>query len=631
MKLLTGVSLAVLPAAAWSAQFIPETGGYLDSDENWTENRAVCAVAKAQSGPLSISENGATLPGAAGTLNYWNFAYTNDFGAGMVLNLNSKALTIDRGAALRQISGGINAGNASSVTGTTLPAKFVIAGAGSSFSGYQMYVDALGSTVLANSLEVLDGGNIALTGGFIVSGGRNAARVVISGAGTAVSSSTSLLIGAAAAHNSSAVADVPGVSRVVRIENGASASFTTGVSVGQQSGGCKLQIGSGATLSTGTLTVADSAPNAGGGPTNNEVNVSAAQIVMTGDCVVGADPSAADNAITVADAGSIHASGALIVGKNGTRNVLHVSGAGSSAVVNGKAFVGGRAGASGEGIPVCNAVRVENGASLRIGDDVHVGMVGGFGNSLHISAGAAFSAKSISLYAGNSIAVSDASLELTNGITMTTSASTGSVAAFTNATVVLGKERYAAVGGNASLLSFSRCEVSVPRRWSIQGRDFTMRIDDSRLEYTDPSDWFITGGTGSEGTDQKRTFVFEGANPHLKIHGSKGMFLRGGVDIVFNLGRDGFPKDHAVIDLVDSSAQFSGNDLAAHRVAVNVSDRCPPGLYTIMKGRNCGTFLTAADAYTVSPSCHKLVRTTENGVDVLKVSVRNPGLMLVYK
>ena len=632
-SLLAGLSLAAFPAAAWSAQFIPDTGGYLDSDANWTDVRAVCAVAKAQSGPLLISKNGATLPGAAGTLNYWNCAYTNDFGVGNVLNLNSKALILDRGAELYQISGGVNAGSsASSVTGTTLPARFVITGAGSSFSGYPLYLDALGSTVLANSLEVQDGGSIALTGGFIVSGGNNSAQVRIFGPGTQVTSSTSLIIGSAARHDSTStlISDVPGVRRSVRIENGASASFTTGVSVGQQSGGCELHIGGGATLSTGNLTVADTAPNANGGPTNNEASVSAAQIVATGNCVVGADPSAADNSIAVTNAGSVYVSGVLVVGMNGTRNSLRISGAGSSADVDGKAFVGGRAGVSGDAAPTHNVICVEEGAILRIGDDVHVGMVGGSGNKLRISTGAAFSAKSISLYAGNSMVVNDASLELTNGITMTTSASPGSTAVFTNATVVLGKVKYAAVGGDSSLLAFSGCEVSVPQRWSIQGRDFTMRIDDSLVEYNDPSDWFITGGTGAESVEQKRTFVFEGANPHLKVSGSNGVFLRGGIDLVFNLGADGFPKDHAVIDLTNPSAQFSGNDLGAHRVVVNVSNSCPSGLYTLMKGKNCGTFLTAANAYTVSPSRHKLVRTTENGVDVLKVRVCNSGLMLVF-
>lgn len=631
MKLLAGISLSAFPVVAWAAQFIPETGGYLDADENWTETRTVCAVAKSQSGPLLISTADASLPGASGTLNYWNCVYTNDFGIGNVLNLHSKSLLLDRGAALYQISGGIDAGSsASSVSGTTSPAKFALTGAGSSFSGYQLYLDALGSTAIANELELSNGARISLTGALFVSGGNNAALVRASGNGTTLASSTSLLIGTAATHGSTTVSDVPGVRRAVRIEDGASASFMTGVSVGQQSGGCELHVVNGATLAAGNLTVADAAPNANGGPTNNEVSVSAAQIALTG-CVVGADASASGNAVAVTNHGTLHASGVLIVGQNGVRNSLLASGAGSAVVVDGKAFVGGRSGVTGAVAPSNNVVQVEDHASLEIADDVHVGMVGGSGNSLRVSSGASLAAKSISLYSGNSLVVEDSRLELTNGITMTTSAAEGSVAAFTNSVVVFGKSKYADVGGNASLMVFSGCSVTVPQRWKIQGSGFTMRIDNSLFEYGDPSEWFITGGTGAESTEQKRTFVFEGANPHLKVTGSKGVFLRGGVNLVFNLGKSGFPADHAVVDLTDSSAQFSGNDLGAHRVLVNVSDNCPSGVYTLMRGKNCGTFLTGANAYRVEPARHKLIRATQDGVDVLRVRVNNSGVILIVQ
>ena len=630
MKLLSGITLSAFPVVAWAAQFRPETGGYLDADENWTEARTVCAVAKFQSGPLLISTADASLPGASGTLNYWNCVYTNDFGIGNVLHLHSKALLLDRGAALYQISGGIDAGgSASSVSGTTSPAKFALTGAGSSFSGYQLYLDALGSTVIANELELSNGARISLTGALLVSGGNNAALVRVSGIGTTLASSTSLLIGTAARHDSTTVSDVPGVRRSVRIEDGASASFTTGVSVGQQSGGCELQVVNGATLAAGNLTVADAAPDANGGPTNNEVSVSAAQIALTGNCVVGADASASGNAVAVTNHGTLHASGVLIVGQNGVRNSLVASGAGSAVVVDGKAFVGGRSGVTGAVAPSNNVVQVEDHASLEIADDVHVGMAGGSGNSLQVSSGASLAAKSIALYSGNSLVVEGARLELTNGITMTTSAAVGSVAAFTNSMVVFGQSKYADVGGNASLMVFSGCCVSVPLRWKIQGSGFTMCIDNSLFEYSDPSEWFITGGTAAESPEQKRTLVFEGANPHLKVTGSKGVFLRGGVDLVFNLGEGGFPTDHAVVDLTDSSAQFSGNDLGAHRVLVNVSDNCPSGVYTLMRGKNCGTFLTGANAYRVEPARHKLICATQDGVDVLRVRVVNSGIVLI--
>jgi hypothetical protein len=358
------------------------------------------------------------------------------------------------------------------------------------------------------------------------------------------------------------------------------------------------------------------------------MSVSAAQVLLTGSCMVGSDLSAADNALIVTNSAKVQISGDLVVGKNGTGNILEVLDPGSSVSVSGKGFVGGRPNVSGPVAPVCNVMRAENGAELKFGDDVHVGIVGGESNRIHITSGALFAAKSLSLYSGNSLVVEDAHLALTNGIVMS-----GSSASFTNSTVVLGQTLHARVGGNSSTLAFSGCEVSLPRRWSVEGDEFTMRIDDSRLEYNDQTEWFITGGTGSEDpASSRRYFVFEGAKPHLKIGCANGMFLRGGIELRFNLGESGFPTDRAVVELTNPAAKFYGNDLDKHRVVVNVSDKCPSGTYTLMKGKNCGTFLTGNGAYSVAPERHRLIVATENGIDVLKVRVRNNlGIRIIVR
>ena len=627
MKKLIGIFTLACSVAANAAQFIPESGGCLDVKENWSGDLAVLAVAKFQSGPLRISGNGVSLPDGATSLNYWYSVYTNDFGADMVLNMRSKPLKIEYGAELYHVSGGIDAGSSASyVTGTTVPAKFVLKGGGASFSGYQFFVDALGSQPLANGFELLDGASMSLTGAFVVGGGNNAALVTVAGKGTSLASETSLLIGSAMTHGN-AVSDAPGVQRSVIIEDGASASFSSGVAVGQQSGGCALHVRAGAELAAGSLVLGDVAPNADAGATNNVMSVSAAQVLLTGSCMVGSDLSAADNALIVTNSAKVQISGDLVVGKNGTGNILEVSDPGSSVSVSGKGFVGGRPNVSGPVAPVCNVMRVDNGAELKFGDDVHVGIVGGESNRIHITSGALFAAKSLSLYSGNTLVVEDAHLALTNGIVMS-----GSSAAFTNSTVVLGQNLHALVGGDSSSMVFSGCEIQVPCRWAVQGKNFTMRMDDSRLEYTDPNEWFITGGTGAESVELKRCFVFEGARPHLKVSGAKGMFLRGGIELRFNLGESGFPTDRAVVELTDPAAQFSGNDLWAHRVVVNVSDKCPSGTYTLMKGKNCGTFLTGNGAYSVAPERHRLIVATENGIDVLKVRVRNNlGIRIIVR
>ena len=603
MKLISIFSVALLPIVVWGARFKPTTGGYLDNAENWDGDLAVLAVAAAQSGPLQISANGVSLPDGSGKLNYWTYVYTNDFGSSMTLNMQGKPLIIDQGATLYQISGCVDASNSASyITGNSSPARFVLSGSSSSFLANQLYIDASGQTPIANSLEVRDGARVALDGALFVSGGYNAAAVVVSGSGSKLSSDTKLLIGSSAMHSgNNNVQDVPGVKRVVCIEKGATASFSEDTSIGQQSGGCELLLKEGSQFTTKNLILAENLLSGNTGTTNNEVVISSAGLKTTE---------------------------LLIVGKNGSNNSVTVSGEESLLEVGGKMFVGGHSTTSLEVMPSHNLLSIENGATAKIEDDIHVGIVGGDGNTLRVAAHGVLAAKSISLYSGSSLVVNDAQLDLTNGIAMAGSGSVGSTAAFTNASVTLGKNLYSEVGGNSSVVEFYDSRISVLRRWTIKGNDFTMRLNNSLLNYDDPADWFITGGTGTESADLKRRFVFEGANPHLKISGSKGVFLRGGVELVFNLGENGYPADHAVIELTNAEAVFNGNDLYAHRVMVNVSDKCPSGLYTLMKGKNCSTFL-GENAYSVEPSRHRLIKTKENGVDVLKVRVLNSSSITI--
>ena len=73
-----------------------------------------------------------------------------------------------------------------------------------------------------------------------------------------------------------------------------------------------------------------------------------------------------------------------------------------------------------------------------------------------------------------------------------------------------------------------------------------MRLDDSRYTFN-PNEWFMTGMQAD--ASETRRYVFEGADPHLKITGSNGMYLRGNVTLEFNLSGAGFPTDHPVSEI----------------------------------------------------------------------------------
>lgn len=129
---------------------------------------------------------------------------------------------------------------------------------------------------------------------------------------------------------------------------------------------------------------------------------------------------------------------------------------------------------------------------------------------------------------------------------------------------------------------------------------------------------------------ETRRYVFEGADPHLKITGSNGMYLRGNVTLEFNLSGAGFPTDHPVIDLQHASAKFSGDAVtkANRALVVNVTGSCPPGTYTLLRGTDADKLF--ADGTIICTSTRAKVKTaTVNGVAELQVRVSGGLIVLV--
>ena len=162
------------------------------------------------------------------------------------------------------------------------------------------------------------------------------------------------------------------------------------------------------------------------------------------------------------------------------------------------------------------------------------------------------------------------------------------------------------------------------------GSMFTMRLDDSRYTFN-PNEWFMTGMQAD--ASETRRYVFEGADPHLKITGSSGMYLRGKVTLEFNLQDEGFPTDHPVIDLQNVAAKFNGDAAtkAYRALVVNVSNRCPPGTYTLLRGTGADT-LFKDGTVTCNSSRANIKTVTIDGVAALQVQVKaDGGMMLLFR
>ncbi len=134
----------------------------------------------------------------------------------------------------------------------------------------------------------------------------------------------------------------------------------------------------------------------------------------------------------------------------------------------------------------------------------------------------------------------------------------------------------------------------------------------------------------------RRRFVFEGADPYLRINGSRGFYMRGAVDLVFNIGEGNFPENHAVIEL-DDAGKFDGdaNMKSLHTLTVNVDDKCPGGTFTLMKGKNAVSVFADVESQFVKGTGAeriKFVTTTEDGVEVVRAKIRkNSGLVLILR
>lgn len=617
-------------AAVWN---VTTAGGNLDKAENWNPpSGSTWAIRVQQSGPFTISEDRVGLPIADTVGLQYDYSprfYTNHFTAGWTFS-HKGTLFVQGGATLVQESGTMNPSGDTSVLApsigsnvTTTNTRYVISGKDAAHSGTKLKIGAQTTAPAATGpvqpdLIVEKGATVNLSSDLLVNGGWSVSRSLVTGSGSSLSAYILTMGGTDAERQ-------PGLVRELSFDDHATGSFSSTSMIGSLSGGNRLAVRNGASVSFDGAVYVSSTADAS---SNNVVEVDGGTLTLASALSVGSSAGSWGNGLLILNGGTVRLTGngdnqTLKVGQPGCGNFVTVAGAGSSLDCGStKVFVGGQAG-SRDGTYDGNMMTVADGAEFSTANDVHVGR---YGNDCRLSVtnGASFVAGMLCVYTSGVFYAEKSAVALTNGITF---ADGGGEATFKDSGVrfaIVGKS----VGGTGGVLSFVGSEVEAKQRFDPTGDLFTMRLDDSRFTY-DPNAWFITGSKSD--ASETRHYVFEGANPHLKITGGTGMFLRGKVTLEFNIPDVGFPTDHPVIDLQHASAKFNGDTATKtdRTLVVNVSDKCPPGTYTLMRGADANTLFKDGTITCTSPKT-KIKITTVDGVAAIQAKVSG-GMMILFR
>ena len=152
-----------------------------------------------------------------------------------------------------------------------------------------------------------------------------------------------------------------------------------------------------------------------------------------------------------------------------------------------------------------------------------------------------------------------------------------------------------------------------------------MSFDNTDVDF--PADqYFITGANTDP--DNETSFLFSGTNTHIRISGSKGLYLRGNtVSFEFDIPAAGVSKSHPVIDLQHSSAAVSADPDCESSLVVSVDPLCPPGTYTLIRGKNC---TSKFKSYTCDSKSARILLTQVDGVDAVQVRVSG-GMRIIFR
>lgn len=627
------VAVALCGAVASGATWKGTDGGSLDVAENWQNAGSTYAIRLQQSAPFTISEDGVSLPSGTTSVRlqyeYSPRAYTNRFDSGWWTLKHIGSFYVQGGATLVQECGILSPSSEGFVTAqdvgtnvSTTNTRYVISGADAQHYGTTLKICAQSSAPAATGpvqpdLIVENGGNVQLTGDLQLFGGWSVSRSRVSGA-RSIMTANALQMGNMEAEKR------PGLVRELAFDDFATGTFNATSLIGGLSGGNWLTVRNHAAVEFKGAVYLSSTECAS---SNNVMDVDGGMVTVANAITAGSSAGSWGNGLVVRNGGVVRLTGddttAVKIGESGHENFAVVTGAGSALDCgSAKLFVGGQTGSRGDGTRNGNTLTVADGASFATASEAHVGRAGN-DCRLSVTNGSTFVAGKLCLYPSGVFYAEDSSVTITNGIIFSEG---GGEATFRNSTVHFALPAVANLESNGGMISFHGSEVTADHRFNPSGAQFAMRFDDSRFTFA-PNEWFITG-TQTDASETRR-LVFEGADPHLKITGSSGFYLRGAVTLEFNLSSAGFSKDHPVIDLQHASAKFNGDAAtkADRTLLVNVSESCPSGTYTLLRGAGADTLF--ADGTVTCPSPRARVTTaTVDGVAEVQVKVR--GGLIIY-
>lgn len=296
----------------------------------------------------------------------------------------------------------------------------------------------------------------------------------------------------------------------------------------------------------------------------------------------------------------VHRSGAIAISGGSNQSKIGTSASSIGTLV----VTGENSSVSFETTPVT----VGTGSSFSLLDGASMNIA----NKIYLGSGAAFGADhaSISLpinsvfevAQGADCAFADTSIDLEKGAQLLVDA--GATATVARCTIHP-TDNAAKIGGAGGMLRFADGTTTIDRRFEMSGNGFVFCIDDATVDFS-ASSLFITGSgsaTDSSNPGNERTLLFCGASPRLSVTSGSGngFFLRGTkITLLFELGAD-FAPVAPVVEITDAGS-FKGDAacLAASQVVVDVDDDCPPGTYTLLKGKAATTFLTGESKWVAN-------------------------------
>lgn len=635
MKKLMLVVAVALCGSAWAAKWNVTTGGNLDDAANWSGSMSdeTFEISNApQSAPFTISTSPATMR----TVRYNAHAYTNDFGGG-TLNLN--ALHVEYGANLLHRSGTLAPAADSYITSKGPRSGLTLDGSASALA-----VNPLGNKTLtlrgynvpaavtdAYPYLIVTNGASCTAGRLAMNGAESWGETLVTGAGSSLTISGATVLGGAVSEN-------PAKSyarRTLTFTDHATGSLND-ATIGSNSGNNHLVVEDGAEVTVGgTLYLTPKKADTQMYPasSNNLVTVQSGGRLTATRLLIGMNSNATNNTVEVLDGGVLNLGPygeTDYIGWAGQCNTLFVSGEGSCMTADCKVLIVGGSGNDGAGGH--NRLIVANGARLKaLGDGgITLSNVGGsMDNALVATTGAVVEAAKISVGAQQGLYFDHSTLRLDTSFPL----ESGARAVFVDSTLTLGRTADISLCLNGQQkdaeVAFTNSTIAIGSRIDINGTNVMMRLVNSQIDFNAPGKWLMIG-TGSNSDTGLHRFVFGGANPWMKSTAGNGIYFRGYVEMRFELPREGFPTDHAVVDA--SATKFSADNWTRHKFVVDIHPSCPAGTYPLLQGASADKLWENKNQFSLTErSGSRGTFVWDSATKTISVEVKSAGLILLFK